>query len=232
MVHVTDTVLPRLVIACHCRKAVCVYKLHRPSWPSHKAYQCIQAEEEAATIAGSVRSSICGSVAASVREAQHQQHIGSASPVSPMGTGDVPPSHLPSPGRCHRAGSQLGKGITSSVVKADQPTSIAATFCGEVRTQIHKLQTEVQKRNASIANLHVQIQRQETQHKYARKPVGFLKHISVHVHEYAYFVHEMMGTSPVCLCTGRQWLQNKPSSMLQLKINVKSPKPPCSATLT
>jgi hypothetical protein len=127
----------------------------------------LQAEEEAATIAGSVRGSLCGSMVAIVDEAQQQQN-GNASPTSTRiadticGTTTLSSPTSGRPVTRNARVSSIGKGGSG---RPDQTSSMAASFCEEVRMQIHKLQTEVQKRNASIAHLHVQIQRQAEQHK-------------------------------------------------------------------
>lgn len=72
----------------------------------------------------------------------------------------------------HTASSQGAQRCSSS---NDGASSLAATFCQEVKSKIKKLQQEVDRRDASISNLHVDMQRMQEQHQCAMLSVPSFK---------------------------------------------------------
>jgi hypothetical protein len=48
--------------------------------------------------------------------------------------------------------------------------SLAATFCADVKVKIRRLQQEIQRRDESIANLHVQLQQKDDHRTYCFQP--------------------------------------------------------------
>jgi hypothetical protein len=222
--HVHDpTLLPGTLLCgtmstkeCTLSKAQCIGD-DTCMLPGLKDCGVLQAEEEAASVAGTVcnspGTSIYGSMKSTGRHRQSHTTVHAHNPFacrqtvwSPLpclsqqqthhnSTGDAAPAlQAASPSTCKPWQLSSTSGICTQALEdtllaveqhrdhadgfslqpvmsegsgRDDTSSLAATFCQEVKAKFKRLQEDVEKRDSSIAGLHVELQHREEQHQCA-----------------------------------------------------------------